>query len=148
MSYTGRKLFRSRKQRILGGVCGGLGDYFGVDPTLIRLAWVIFCLVWGAGLIFYLIAWIVIPPAPDYVDVQPVPPGAPSTAATQGRPASSGYPGAFTIALAILGVILIVSGISTLFSPLFSAFSPYLLPAGLIVLGAIIVVAVLFLMRR
>lgn len=45
---------------MLGGVCGGLGEYFAVDPSLIRLAWVIFGLT-GAGLLAYILAWIVIP---------------------------------------------------------------------------------------
>jgi len=56
MSYSGKRLYRSRKQRILGGVCGGIGEYFGIDPVLIRLAWVLFCLAWGAGIFFYIIA--------------------------------------------------------------------------------------------
>lgn len=148
MSYSGRKLYRSRKQRIIGGVCGGIGEYFGVDPVLIRLAWVLFCLVWGAGLLFYLIAWIIIPRAPDYVDVQSIPPGSPPPPASQSGPHTTGYPGIFTIVLAVFGALLVISGISTLISPFFSSLSAYSLPATLIVLGATLVVAVLFFMRR
>jgi phage shock protein C len=148
MSFSGRRLYRSQKQRILGGVCGGIGEYFGIDPVLIRLAWILFCLAWGAGLLFYIIAWIIIPPAPDYVDVQTVPPGAtqPSTPATGTSP--SGYPGIFTVVLAVLGVALVAYGISVLFSSFFSFLSAYLLPAALILLGCVIVAAVLILMRR
>ena len=58
-----KKLYRSRVQRVLGGVCGGLGDYLGVDPTLIRLAWALFGLM-GAGILFYVLAWIIIPEEP------------------------------------------------------------------------------------
>ncbi|HCC32954.1 MAG TPA: PspC domain-containing protein [Clostridiales bacterium] len=58
-----KKLYRSRTQRILGGVCGGLGDFLGVDPTLIRLAWAILGLT-GAGILFYFVAWIIIPEEP------------------------------------------------------------------------------------
>jgi phage shock protein C len=148
MSLPGRRLYRSRKQRIIGGVCGGIGEYFGVDPVLIRLAWVLFCLVWGAGLLFYLIAWIIIPPAPDYVDVQSVPPGAPPPTTSAYGSAPTGYPGIITIVLAIFGVVLVISGISALFSSFFSSLSAYMLPAALIVLGSVIVAAVVLLMRR
>ncbi|MEA2036707.1 MAG: PspC domain-containing protein [Nanoarchaeota archaeon] len=56
-----KKLYRSKKSRIIAGVCGGLGDYFKVDPTIIRLIWILFVLVWGAGILAYVLAWIIIP---------------------------------------------------------------------------------------
>jgi len=57
-----KKLFRSTKNRMVAGVCGGIGDYFSVDPTVIRLAWVIFTLIsMGVGIIAYIMAWIIIP---------------------------------------------------------------------------------------
>jgi phage shock protein C len=148
MSRPERKLYRSRKHRIIGGVCGGLGEYFGVDPVLIRLAWVLFCFIWGAGLLFYLIAWIIIPPAPDYVDVQSVPTGSPPPATSVTGSSQSAYPGIFTLLLATIGALLVISGISTLFSPFFISFSAYTLPMVLIAVGVILVVAVLILMRR
>jgi len=58
-----KKLYRSRENRMIFGVCGGLGDYFDVDPTLVRLVWLLFAL-WGAGVLAYLIAWIIIPEEP------------------------------------------------------------------------------------
>ena len=58
-----RKLYRSRTQRILGGVCGGLGNFLGVDPTLIRLASALLGLT-GAGIFLYFLAWIIIPEEP------------------------------------------------------------------------------------
>ncbi len=58
-----RKLYRSTTARVLGGVCGGLGDFLGIDPTLIRLAWAFLGLT-GAGLLFYLVAWVIIPEEP------------------------------------------------------------------------------------
>ena len=57
----GKKLYRSYSSRMLCGVCGGIGEYFGIDPTLVRLAWAIFCLLGGAGIVFYIIAAIIIP---------------------------------------------------------------------------------------
>ena len=57
-----KRLYRTKeKDSILGGVCGGIGDYFNVDPVLIRLVWVLFFFAWGTGVIAYLIAWIIIP---------------------------------------------------------------------------------------
>lgn len=56
-----KRLYRSRKERVLGGVCGGIAEYFGVDPTLVRLLAVILILAGGAGIIAYIIAWIIIP---------------------------------------------------------------------------------------
>lgn len=57
-----KRLYRSRKERILGGVCGGLGEYFDVDPGIVRLVWVIVTLLsLGTGIVAYLIAWIIIP---------------------------------------------------------------------------------------
>ncbi len=55
-----KRLYRSKTSRMLGGVCGGLGEYLSVDPTVIRLAWVVFGLT-GAGLVAYILAWIIIP---------------------------------------------------------------------------------------
>ena len=60
-----KRLYRSRKDKILGGVCGGLGEYFGVDPAIIRIMWVVFCLICGVGILAYIIAWIIIPMNPS-----------------------------------------------------------------------------------
>ncbi len=56
-----KRLYRSRSQRMLAGVCGGIAEYFNVDPTLIRLAWVIFAFLGGTGVLAYIIAAIIIP---------------------------------------------------------------------------------------
>lgn len=56
-----KRLHRSQKDKILGGVCGGIGEYFGIDPVIIRLLWVILFLIGGWGALAYLIAWIIIP---------------------------------------------------------------------------------------
>ena len=61
-----KRLYRSAKERIFGGVCGGIGLFFGVDPTLIRLIWILFTLLsFGAGLIFYLLAWLIMSRNPN-----------------------------------------------------------------------------------
>ncbi len=56
-----KKLYRS-KNKILGGVCAGIGEYFDVDPTVIRILWVIGTLIsMGIGIIAYILCWILIP---------------------------------------------------------------------------------------
>ena len=62
---TKKKLYRSRENRMIAGVCGGLGEYFEIDPTLIRLAAVFFSLWWGGGILLYLLAWFIIPEQPE-----------------------------------------------------------------------------------
>jgi phage shock protein C len=66
MSETSvRRLYRSRRDRKIAGVCGGLAAYLGVDPVIPRLIWVLFALAAGTGLLGYLIAWLVIPLEPE-----------------------------------------------------------------------------------
>ena len=60
-----KRLYRSKRERVIAGVCGGLAEYLDVDPTIIRLAWVIFCLMGGAGVLAYFIAMIIIPENPQ-----------------------------------------------------------------------------------
>lgn len=59
-----KRLFRSRKDKMVGGVCGGIANYFDIDPTIVRLAWLIAVFCWGGGILAYLIALIVIPMEP------------------------------------------------------------------------------------
>ncbi len=56
-----KRLYRSKKDRIIAGICGGIAEYFDIDPTLVRIIAVLTIFVNGIGLIAYLIAWIVIP---------------------------------------------------------------------------------------
>lgn len=56
-----KKLTKSQTNRMLCGVCAGLAEYFGIDPTVVRLLWVILSICGGSGLIAYIIAAIIIP---------------------------------------------------------------------------------------
>ena len=56
-----RRLKRSRRDKKIGGVCGGFGEYFNVDPTLVRVLWILAVLLGGTGLLLYIILWIVMP---------------------------------------------------------------------------------------
>ena len=51
MAYNGKRLHKSESDKKLCGVCGGIAEYFDIDPTLVRLAWIIFCLAGGSGMI-------------------------------------------------------------------------------------------------
>ncbi len=62
-----KKLTRSLDNRMIGGVCGGLGSYLDVDPTVIRLAFVLLALVGGHGILIYLVMLLLIPPEPQIV---------------------------------------------------------------------------------
>ncbi len=69
-----QRLYRSRKDRMIGGVCGGLANFFNIDPTIVRLIFVLLFLTGSAGFWIYLILLVVIPEEPqissgDVIDV-------------------------------------------------------------------------------
>ncbi len=59
-----KKLYRSIDERIVGGVCGGIAEYFKVDPVLVRIVFIILFFGAGSGLLAYFIAWIIVPEEP------------------------------------------------------------------------------------
>ena len=61
-----KRLYKSNENRIIAGVCGGIAEYFDVDPTLIRLGWVVFCALGGSGILAYIIAALIIPQRKDF----------------------------------------------------------------------------------
>ncbi len=66
MARSIKRLYRSRKDKVLGGVCGGIAEYLDVDPVVVRLVWAIVSLIsMGMGILAYLIAWIIIPEEPS-----------------------------------------------------------------------------------
>lgn len=56
-----KKLYRSNKRRMIAGVCGGIGEYFDIDPILVRIVFLLLCLMGGSGVFFYIFCWIIIP---------------------------------------------------------------------------------------
>lgn len=54
-----KRLHRSNENKVVAGVCGGIAEYFDMDPTLIRLAWILFCALGGSGVLAYIIAAII-----------------------------------------------------------------------------------------
>ncbi len=59
-----KRLMRSRSEKIIGGVCGGIAEYFDVDPVLVRVVLVVIALMGGTGVLLYLILWAVLPLTP------------------------------------------------------------------------------------
>ena len=62
-----KRLYRINQGKMIAGVCGGIAEYFQLDPTLVRLGWVLFCALAGSGILAYIIAAIIIPRKPDYM---------------------------------------------------------------------------------
>jgi len=61
-----KRLYRSGKEKIIGGVCGGIAEYLEVDPVIIRLIWAVSVFYYGVGVLLYFIAWIIIPRNPEH----------------------------------------------------------------------------------
>jgi phage shock protein C len=92
-----RAVRRSRSERVVAGVCGGIGRYLGVDPVLLRIAFVILALANGLGVIAYVIAWVAIPEERPGQALAP----APETRRETGRLVLGG-------ALVVLGLVLLL----------------------------------------
>ena len=123
---TGKRLYKSRTERMIDGVCGGLAEFFGVDVTLVRITWVLLTLLGGSGIILYLVAMFIIPVNPVYV-----PPSQKQKASSAGTNAK------------FWGILLVVVGVLWLFRNLdipyylhWWGFSwDYMLPVVLILAG-------------
>lgn len=57
-----RRLFRQRSNRMIAGICGGLGEYLAIDPTFVRIFFVLLALINGIGVLIYFLMWIIVPP--------------------------------------------------------------------------------------
>ena len=117
-----RRLYRSRNDKMLGGVAGGVGRFFGVDPTLVRLAFVVLVFA-GLGIIAYLVAWIVVPCGPASGDPQPP------------RVASPGVGGRM-----VIGAFLIAIGVMLLVDWALPSLDRFIWPLALIGIGASVTV--------
>jgi phage shock protein C len=67
---TQRRLYKSRRNRMIDGICGGIAEYFGFDPTIVRILWVLVTLLGGSGFFLYIAAMIIMPVNPNDVGVQ------------------------------------------------------------------------------
>ena len=60
-----KKIYRSRTNRVIGRICGGIAEYLGIDPVVVRLIWVLAFFFGGFGLLAYIVCWVLIPEAPS-----------------------------------------------------------------------------------
>lgn len=58
-----KRLYRSNKDKVIGGVCGGVAEYFNIDPVIVRVIWTVLAFA-GIGILAYIIAWIIVPKNP------------------------------------------------------------------------------------
>lgn len=97
---SAKRIYRSRSDRMVGGVCGGFAEYFQIDAAVVRVLWVLACFLNGLGGIAYIISWIVVPENPDQRQ---------EAAKTTSKPKNTGL---------IWGTVLIVIGLFFLFEQL------------------------------
>jgi phage shock protein C len=93
------RLYRSTEHKIIGGVCGGLGEHFNIDPTWLRLAFVILTITKGLGLLLYVIGWVVIPARPVGEEV---PAAAPPSSTTAKKINGSLLPGLILVGIGLI----------------------------------------------
>ena len=64
-----KKLYKSSTEKKISGVCGGIAEYFDIDPTVVRVVFALFCLGGGSGILLYILAAIIMPDAPFPEDI-------------------------------------------------------------------------------
>jgi len=102
-----KRLYRSRMNRMVGGVCGGIAEYFGIDPTIVRILFVVAIFAGGLGFFAYIIAWIIIPESKKESGEVPTPSKTP-------------------VAGIIIGAALVLIGLAMLFNWIIVFLSPYM----------------------
>lgn len=116
---TVRKLYRSRKDRVIAGVCGGVADYFKIDPVWVRIVWVLAIFAKGLGVVAYVLCWLLIPerewsPAEAAAVKDEAAEGAAGEGAKAETPGeehrTSWFPFSSSEPRVVIGVILIVLG--------------------------------------
>jgi phage shock protein C len=101
-----KRLYRSKKEKMIGGVCGGIGEYFEIDPVLVRILFIISLFFWGSGVLAYIVCWIIIPEQPYAAPVTPAADSSqPGQTQPQPVPVASNHRGS-----AVAGIVLIVIG--------------------------------------
>jgi phage shock protein C len=117
------KLYRSRESSIIAGVCGGMGEYFNIDPVIVRIIFILMMLPYGIGLLIYAFCWIAVPLRPEGLEVEQV--------ETIDRQQMRKYwPG---LALILVGLIFLLSRLWDWIS------FAFLWPLALIILGAYLI---------
>ena len=107
-----KRLYRNRKDKVIAGVCSGIGEYFSIDPVVIRLIAVVTVFVGGSGLIAYIIGMVIMPENPETREESPVSEKAVAKEVPQKKEVSSTKSG--DTGGLIVGILLLVIGISFL----------------------------------
>lgn len=105
MDNQAKRLYRSVDDNVIAGVCGGIGEYLNIDPTLVRVIFALLAIIGGGGFILYLILWLVIPYPPGTEEKDNDDP--------EKKPVARGGGARFFI-----GVVLLLIGFLTLFNQL------------------------------
>lgn len=132
---SAQRLYRSRTNKVFAGVCGGMAEYFDVDPIIIRILFILMVLFGGSGILLYIAAIIIIPQKP-YMAADFNPPGT----QTQPMPASSNARNIFGYVLIIGGGLLLLANLDVFhfFDFIGDAFE-YIFPILLIILGMAVI---------
>ena len=147
-----KKLYRSNSDKMIGGVAGGLAEYFDIDSTLMRVIFVIITLLGGSGVIAYIILWIVIPERPYVYNMPSSSSSSTDTSSQQTANAEYVNPNPDPVTAykdrmikqkqkrsAIGGVILIIIGLFFLADELFPRIDfGDIIPVGLIIIGVVL----------
>ena len=111
------KLYRSRRVRVLGGIAGGLAQYFNLDPTLVRVLFVVVTILHGFGILLYIILWIVVPEEPFEIAYQVKPDDQTATDGQSAQTGSMNFDGSQSLpqkqssGRIVVGIVLIVIGL-------------------------------------
>jgi phage shock protein C len=149
-----RRLYRSRRDSVLGGIAGGVADYLDVDPSIVRIIWAVLGVVTGGFFVLlYIVMWIVVPESPAVAPASAASPATPGTIPVNDTPSGSVSPGPELAteqpdgrrrgsgAAVIFGLILIGAGIWFLIDQYLPAIDRDVVwPIGLVVLGAALLI--------
>ena len=140
-----KKLYRSRKDKVIGGVCGGIAEYFDTDPVWVRLVTVLVVLMTGVGLLVYIIAWIIVPENPNQkVGMKTAAEKVVSKVKADKKLRKTAKQGFETIktgkqkgdGASLFGLLIVIVGLGMLFQNIFSWFTfNYAWPLLIIVIG-------------
>ena len=130
MAEEQRRLYRSHQNKVLAGICGGVGEYLNVDPTLVRIVWLMLIFFGGSGIILYLLAYFIMPEGPAVAGV----PAAPASG-------SSALALVFGATLIVVGGLLLMDNLDVVpFYRLRHLGWDLFLPAMLILIGVYVLV--------
>jgi len=125
-----KRLYKSRRDRIIDGVCGGIGEYLGIDPAIVRIIFLLLFLMGGVGLLLYIAGMLIIPPNPEHKEKSP----------TEGQKKTSSLLFILGLLLVIIGFGLLLENFGWPFWHFFKMAFNYILPTLLIIAGLILII--------